>query len=220
MDSVIDVSEGGQSFSLSRKAASSALSVSTRTLDRYIKSGKLSTRIVDGRIWLDREELMSFRAGKERVYAPGIVDMSIVGASMDSDRIDSDTVNGFDDKPSQTAKLSTAKKVSPFKKLYEEIRDELREKQERLEVANYRVGQLEAQLRNCIPMLEYHKENYQRKKVEEDLKGQLSQASLVAKRLASSLKQQKILKRVFLAALVIVLALQPLWILIHLNNIL
>ena len=51
-----------------------------------------------------------------------------------------------------------------FKALYEGVKEELSEKQERLEIANYRVGQLETQVRNSIPMLEYHRENYEKLK--------------------------------------------------------
>jgi hypothetical protein len=216
----MEISLQEKSFSLSRKAASGLLGVSTRTLDRYIKAGKLSTRIVNGRIWLDKEQAGAFKSGRDRVYSPDIVNMSTVKSSVDGDRINSDTVNSFDDNDDKISKVLPLKGQSPFKKLYKEIRDELREKQERLEVANYRVGQLEAQLRNCIPMLEYHKENYERKRNEEGLKDKLGEASQVIKKLSAKCRQQKLVKRVFLATLITVLALQPLWLLIYLNNVL
>jgi hypothetical protein len=44
-----------------------------------------------------------------------------------------------------------------YKKLFEEQQEELKTKQERLEGANYRVGQLEAMLKEAIPLLEHPK---------------------------------------------------------------
>lgn len=44
---------------IDRKTASKILGVSVRTIDRYIRRGKLSVREEEGRIWLDKNDLMS-----------------------------------------------------------------------------------------------------------------------------------------------------------------
>lgn len=46
---------------IDRKTASKLLSVSMRTIDRYIRSGKLFAREERGRIWLDRNDIVNFR---------------------------------------------------------------------------------------------------------------------------------------------------------------
>ena len=48
-------------FEISRKEASKILKVSTRTLDRYINSRKLSTKKIAGRIFLDENEVIDFK---------------------------------------------------------------------------------------------------------------------------------------------------------------
>ena len=97
--------------------------------------------------------------------------------------------------------------------MFTELQEEVKEKQERLEVANYRVGQLEAQVRNSIPMLEYHRENYEKKKKEEKLKKEVYESSAVIKRLKYKLKSESLMKRIFIITLLIILSLQPLWLL-------
>ncbi len=53
-----------QNYNLTRKEASIFLGVCIRTLDRYIKSKKLSMRMVNGRILLNEIELEAFKREK------------------------------------------------------------------------------------------------------------------------------------------------------------
>ncbi|MBU2524438.1 helix-turn-helix domain-containing protein [Patescibacteria group bacterium] len=57
---------------------------------------------------------------------------------------------------SQNSVFSYAESI--YKALYEEAKDELKEKQKKLEGANYKVGQLESQVKNSVPQFEYKRE--------------------------------------------------------------
>ncbi len=212
-------------FGISREAASRLLKVSIRTLDRYIKSNKLSTRIVAGRIWLSRENIEEFRGGRTRQVEVDKLDVSTVKKSIDNgdgqadNQVDSmDNVEIFDGKPVGYKREKKRSEGGTYKKLFNELKEEIKEKQERLEIANYRVGQLEAQVRNSIPMLEYHRENYEKKRFEEKLTKKLDQSTSLVKKLSIKLKQSNFSKRIFIVILLIILALQPLWLLPHLDN--
>lgn len=205
-------------YNFSREAASRLLKTSVRTLDRYIRAKKLSSQVISGRIWLNREEIESFKQEKIRGVTIDKVDMSTSKMSIDSrvDTVDSDVDNI--DNSEVIEPLSTQKrKLDPgneiYKKLYTELKEELNVKQERLEIANYRVGQLECQVRNSVPMLEYHKESYEKKKAEETLKSKLEESTSFIKTLSLKLKYAQFNKRIFLILLLIILALQPLWLL-------
>lgn len=209
------VEEIQKRFSLSRESASRLLKISIRTLDRYIKTKKLSTRVIDGRIWLDKEETERFKVGKYGKIKVDNVDMSTLKVSIDKrvDNVDKvvdkvDKVEILDQEPVARDENNI------YKKIYSELKEDLREKQERLEIANYRVGQLEAQLRNSVPMLEYHRENYNKEKREEDLKNKLQESTSIIKKLSYKLKQVKFNKRIFIIILLSILALQPLWLLL------
>jgi len=101
-----------------------------------------------------------------------------------------------------------------YQKLYLELKEELKEKQLRLEIANYRVGQLESQVKNSIPLLEYHSENYKRKMAQEDLEIKLKDNESFVKTVTNQLKLERLNKRIFIIILLTVLALQPLWLLL------
>ncbi|MBI4235436.1 hypothetical protein HY604_03995 [Candidatus Peregrinibacteria bacterium] len=193
-------------YSIDRKAASRLLKVSIRTLDRYVSSKKLSTRLVDGRIWLDRNEIGSFGDVKMRHVVVDNVDMSTPEMSIDNNV---DIVS-----PLSTTPRKTRGNKALYKKLFQDLRDELHEKQERLEIANYRVGQLEAQVRNSIPLLEYHRDTFERDKQNEDKDQKLNQAHEVISAVTTQLKYEKFNKRIFLSILLVILALQPLWLLL------
>ncbi|MEK7673510.1 MAG: hypothetical protein AAB373_06525 [Patescibacteria group bacterium] len=204
------------SYSLSREAASRLLRVSIRTLDRYVKARKLSTRLVDDRIWLNKMEVEGF--GRSKAGAVGVDDvyMSRPGLSTDKivdggDDMSTDHVYSYDEKAETfSKKAKNTGDSETFKNLYLELKEEVSQKQERLEIANYRVGQLEAQLKNTVPLLEYHREKYEKSRVEEEIKGQLNESNNLIKRLSLSLKYERFNKRIFLIILLVILALQPL----------
>jgi len=203
-------------FGLDRKTASRLLKVSIRTVDRYIKSKKLSTSVIDGRVWLSKKELEGIREEKNRKTATHRVDMSTPAMSIDDgvdnvDRVELIDQGNVDSVSTKTRKRKTANAV--YKKLYIDQKEELHEKQERLEIANYRVGQLEAQVKNSIPMLEYHQERYQVEKHEKSLQTKIEEQNTVIKKISTVMKYEKFNKRIFLGVLLVILALQPLWLL-------
>lgn len=209
-------------YNLSREAAGKLLKVSVRTLDRYLKAKKVSSQIIDGRIWLDKDEIEAFRANKNKVIRVDTVSVSTSGVSIDDnvDKVDNSEVFSQDSVDPVSTKHERPRSSSneTYKNLFLELKEELNEKQERLEIANYRVGQLEAQLRSSIPLLEYHREKYENKKVEEEFETQLSESANMLKRLSLSIKYEKFSKRIFVGLLLIVLALQPLWLFFYFNN--
>jgi len=216
----MELIDAQKAYNLSRESASRLLKVSIRTLDRYIRSKKVSTRIVDGRIWLNKGELEAFKIGKGGVIRVDSGYVSTDSVSMDNVVDNMDNVEVFSQDNVQTVSTKQTRtrhqnNEEAYKNLYDELRKELEEKQGRLEIANYRVGQLEAQLRSSVPMLEYHREKYETKKVEDDLKNKINESENLTKRLSLSLKYEKFSKRIFLIILLIILALQPLWLLLH-----
>lgn len=208
-------------YGLSRKAASELLKVSMRTLDRYVKSKRVSTRTIQGRIWLSKEEVEGLRWSDIRGTEVDSGDMSTPNMSTvdRGDNVDNievleqGNVHTLSSTPRKTSRQSEI-----YKKLFEELKEDLHEKQERLEIANYRVGQLETQLRNSIPMLEYHHENYLRKKHEDERAHQIEESVKLIDQLKNKLKIAKFNKRLFIIILLVVLTLQPLWLLLHFDN--
>lgn len=187
-----------KTFDTSRKEAAEILKVSTRTLDRYIDTKKLSTKNIAGRIFLSREELMQFT--KERRPHKSI-------RKTTKKRVSSDAANQASQKAKQFEDIYTipVEHVSKeemnegdivssvedriYKKLYEEIREDVKLFQRRLEGANYRVGQLESELKASVPLLDHQK-------------------------LLTGHKKERYNKRILYILLAVILGIQPLWLIL------
>ncbi|PIR54668.1 hypothetical protein COU74_05265 [Candidatus Peregrinibacteria bacterium CG10_big_fil_rev_8_21_14_0_10_36_19] len=169
--------------------------------------------LIDGRIWLNKEEIANFNnVSTVQVSTPKMSIDSRVDTMDNVDNVDVINQENVDFVSTRVKKIN--KPSGTYKKLFEELKQELREKQERLEIANYRVGQLESQVRNSIPMLEYHNESFKRTQKEDELKKELVHSTETAKKIAKQLHYEKLNKRIFVIILLIILALQPLWLLL------
>ncbi len=211
------VDNQSRQYNLSRKEASVLLKVSIRTVDRYLKSKKLSTLEYDGRIWLSREEVEGFSMlGKVDKGVDNVDTLSTpLSTPVYVDNIDKTVDIDVDNKVDTVYSVSTSKpsrQDSTYKKLFNEMQIELREKQERLELANYRVGQLECQVRNSISLIEHHQESRQKKQKEDELGTQLKSSVNIIKNLSTKLKALKFSKRILFVFIMLILALQPLWV--------
>lgn len=133
-----------KTFDLSRKEASEILKVSTRTLDRYIKSKKVSSKSIAGRIMLDRDEITSQK--KTRKHRK---------VRKNSKALPETKKEVFEINNSIKESAKAEEKV--YQKLYGELKVEVRTFQQRLEGANYRVGQLESEVKASVPLLDHQK---------------------------------------------------------------
>ena len=163
-------------FDLSRKEASEILKVSTRTLDRYIKSKKVSSKSIAGRIMLNRDEVSGMK--KTRKHRK---------IRKNSQALPETKKEVFEINNSIDEAVKAEEKV--YQKLYEELKVEVRVFQQRLEGANYRVGQLESEVKASVPLLEHQK-------------------------VLTSAKKEKHNNKILYILLGAVLILQPLWLLL------
>ena len=118
-------------YDISRKTASKLLRVTSRSIDRYIRAGKLSARRIQGRIWLSREDLISFQRGHSLKEKPSpILDVTENFQKISSIAKRTETPPAHDD-------------LAFYRQLYAETLRLAEEKDQKLQMANYRIGQLE-----------------------------------------------------------------------------
>lgn len=223
---------------LDRKQVADILKVSIRTIDRYISRGVLPKKEIGGRIFIRSNDLKSFME-KKRLGTEALEENSqnIPDFNLERGR----PINNFSTENSTQAnsevgdyaELEVMKQNSSendqtiYQKLYEEAQEELKTKQERLEAANYRVGQLEGVLKETVPLLEFKKAIAAEKDKREQLETLLTQIESHTETLTQTLsskenelihignrlEEEKVSKKVFLVILVILFLLQPLWVL-------
>ena len=201
------------SFTIDRKAASEMIGVSLRTLDRYIRAERLRARKINGSIKLNENEIKSFRTG----YVPR--------AKMVDETVEVRTHRSLNDFEKEDADIresvgriigedatTTRESETVYEVLYKESKDELKEYQQKLEIANYRVGHLEAELKNTVPLLEHKAASAKSEKRESKLR-QIAKDQIAKVRAArKELDIEKLNSKVYIVLLFGLLLLQPvLW---------
>lgn len=133
-------------YSISRDKASALLGISTRTIDRYIKSGRLSYKKVANKVLLSKEELdqlqseftslrheVSTELVSERATTPVAVRQSV-------------------------DLLSIEEKIDKFSLIFKEKDKMLDEKNKIIFMLQERIGQLETKIQSMIALPDYTKE--------------------------------------------------------------
>jgi hypothetical protein len=167
-----------KTFTISREEAAKIMGMSTRTLDRYIKGRKLSNKNIAGRIFLNAEEVTDFskkkRSHRNIKYRQPQIQRAIDPQPIPDVFIESD--------------VDIVGKVENriYRNLYEEVQRDIKGFQQRLEGANYRVGQLETQVKSSVPGVEHQK-------------------------LLVGHKKERYNKKIMYVLLAIILGIQPVW---------
>ena len=217
-----------ETYKIDRKAASRLLKVSIRTVDRYIRAKKLSIKEKEGRIRLDKSQIVKLRNSKTSRHGVDTVDSKMSIDKMGAGEVDMvfDNVHmvSTSEEPIMahrriiTAHTNEESVQNIYKKLYEELQADLKAKQERLEGANYRVGQLEALLREAVPLPDHNRLLIAERAEKQKLEAEYTSLSQKSAHLAERLKDEKFTKKVFMIFLFIIMLLQPLWLIISLKK--
>lgn len=212
-------------FSISRKEAADLLDVSTRTIDRYIRSKKLSARKKGGNILLNEEELGNLNIARfQNMHGvspdvPGRAHRHVDSISKNKTVIDGDTGKIEDAiKMEEKAALSpaTGAREQVFEELYDLSRREIREYHNKLEASNYRLGQLETQLKHSVPLLEYQEQSEALRETESTIKKKMKYKEEAVEALEQEAKSERLNKNIYIGLLFGLLALQPLlWLLLQ-----
>lgn len=140
-------------FTLDRDQAAARLGVSSRTIDRHIQAGRIRTRRIGKKMFLEDDDVELIR-------------------NMDPARREEDYVIILDDdKKSPTHEIVQPSKglqsidtnsaaITELVRLYEETRSIISRKDETIQDLSYKLGKTETELRNTIPLVDYNKATF------------------------------------------------------------
>lgn len=149
-------------YTVERKDAAAFLGVSLRTIDRYIRGNKLSHRKNGYNVYLMQSELTHLKNNRvEIIDRVDIVDMDTEEEiqSLETPHFDAGGQENFE--------------TLVYKGLYESTKKELIKKQKEIDGLNYRLGQIEIELKNTVPLLAYNEKSETQEKHILDLKDKL-----------------------------------------------
>lgn len=154
-----------KTYNVSREVAAKSLRISTRTIDRYIKNGKLSYKKVANKVLLAKEEVVALKeefATLHQELSSEIINQSGSTTTHLSTKNDSD--NAID------------QKIDKFFLIFKEKEKMLEEKNKVIFVLQQRVTELETKIQHMVALPDYNKEKQEaileKQKLEEKI-GQL-----------------------------------------------
>ncbi len=154
-------------YNVTREVASKSLNISTRTIDRYIKSGKLSYKKIANKVLLAKEEIISLKE-----------EFATLHQELNTEIINQST--GFTSTSSLANKGDFEKnidqKIEKFFLIFKEKEKMLEEKNKIIFVLQQRVSELESKIQHMVALPDYNKEKQEaiieKQKLEEKI-GQL-----------------------------------------------
>lgn len=135
-------------YTVSRNQAASLLGVSTRTIDRYVKSGKLSYKKIANKVILNEEELKilqnEFSSLRQEVSAELIWEKN--------QNLSVKPINNLS---------NIDEKLDKFYLIFQEKDKQIDEKNKIIFMLQQRIGELEAKIQTMIALPDYNKEKQQ-----------------------------------------------------------
>lgn len=220
-------------FTISRKQASEILDVSTRTIDRYIRNKRLNARKKGGSILLSEEELNNLKVATfQNMHGaspdvPGRAHRHVDSVAAHEDQemrqiFDAETgeiEEQMEKIPTEEPAMAVAQKSERekvFEELYDLSRREIREYHNKLEASNYRLGQLETQMKHSVPLLEFHEKEEILREQEGLISGKMKHQEESLHMMETEVKAERLNKNIYIGLLFGLLALQPLlWLLLQ-----
>lgn len=141
-----------KNYTITREKAAIELGVSTRTIDRYVKSGKLSYKKIANKVLLAKEEIMALKEEFSALHTE-VTSELIHEATPTSQPVTSNPV-------AVRADLDQAidEKIEKFFLIFKEKDKMIEEKNKIIFVLQQRIGELETKIQSMIALPDYNRE--------------------------------------------------------------
>ena len=138
-----------RTYGITRESAAKLLGISTRTIDRYIKSWKLSYKKVANKVLLAKEEIASLQEDYGALHQE--ITTEVVKQNELTTPRSVSTVN-------QSLEKAVEEKIDKFMLIFNEKDKMLEEKNKVIFMLQQRVWELEAKLKTMVALPDYTKE--------------------------------------------------------------
>lgn len=203
------------SLYVDRIEASKILKTSTRTVDRYMRKYNFKTR-KDGRLVLikrvDIDKIIKEHLGRivdiNDASFSQILNNKPESAPQEENKVSSLAVTDIKvEKIKDSETKGSEEQV--YKDLYQEVKNDLKVKQDRLEAATYRVGQLESQVKNMVPLLDYTKKDKELQEVFNTMEQKARQNQELIDTMERKIRSERIAKWTYLSLVGLLVVAEP-----------
>lgn len=145
-------------YSITREAAAAYLWVSTRTIDRYVKSGKLSYKKVANKVILAKEQVDELKEEFAVLHQDGF-ETEIVSENRGGNERTNTEIQPMSTHNANNASLRQIdQKMDKFFELLRDKDNSIEGKNQMIFVLQQKLGELEGKLKNMVALPAYHEE--------------------------------------------------------------
>jgi len=190
-----------------RDEASEILKVSTRTLDRYVRKFRFKTRKDGRRVLIKRVDV-------DRIIQDYIGHYTDTGSTTMDKKLDNkkivQDVSKIEVKDLKVEAVKrTEKEERVFQNLYIETKRELKEKQDRLDAATYRVGQLESEVKSMVPLLDFSRKEKELREARNAIEQKELERLQEVEKMETRFRNERIAKWIYLSLVGMLLVAEP-----------
>jgi HAMP domain-containing protein len=164
-----------KTYNVTREVAAKSLNISTRTIDRYIKSGKLSYKKIANKVILAKEEVLSL----QQEFSSLRQELNSEIVSQNANVSSSQTHSSGTTLSNRQLEDAIDQKIEKFFLIFKEKDKMVEEKNKVIFVLQQRIGELETKIKHMVALPDYTKEKQEalieKQKLEEKI-GQLRNA--------------------------------------------
>lgn len=183
-------------YNLTRQDAADKLNISTRSIDRYIKSWKLRSKKDWKVVYVNTDDIENL-AGSWEYQQEVIVEKKVNNYSNAS----------FDNKDEvKTVSLPDDNVTWTLQTIYKDLKEEIQKKDQLIQNLAMRVWQAEEVAKNSVSLIDFKKSQYLLEESKEHLDKELSQLEKDKEILAKELKYEKTSNILLIIFVVILLA--------------
>jgi LAS superfamily LD-carboxypeptidase LdcB len=142
------------SYSISREAAAHYLGISTRTIDRYVKGGKLSYKKIANKVILAKEQVDALKDEFAMLRQDGYQSEVVSGGESTSTAVQPMSTHTANN----TSLRQLDQKMDKFFDLIREKDGVMEDKNKMIFVLQQKLGELEGRLKHMIALPAYHEE--------------------------------------------------------------
>lgn len=168
-----------KTYNVTRESAAQVLGISTRTIDRYVKSGKLSYKKVANKVFLEKWEIHALKKDFSALHQE--VETEIVAQSSAKTLAKSN--------PQLEAMID--QKLEKFFLIFKEKDKILEERNKIIFVLQQRVSELESKIQNMVALPDYTREKQEAIIEKQKLEEKISQ-------LKTSIKNEKLINLILI----------------------
>lgn len=166
-------------YNITRENAAKLLWISTRTIDRYIKNGKLSYKKVANKVLLERDEIEALRE-----------DFSALHQEVNTEIVNTGSAKTTTISKSSNLDQAIDQKLDKFINVFKEKDKILEEKNKLIFVLQQRLGELETKIQHMVALPDYNQEKQDAMLEKERLETQIGN-------LKGTVKNEKIKNLIF-----------------------